>query len=454
MRKRKTLQADCLTPVSMYLRIAGKDKSLLESIPRDREDGRYSILAINPVHHLQFSGTEFSCDTHTYPCHDPLKEVERYVFTEGPVLEDLPFQGGAIGYASYDLAFVYEPTAFLPEDTLGLPEMQFFLYETFLIFDHQTERITIVVENQYSQRSEQALEDELSQLIAALHTPTIAEQSAATHPRLTFTSNFTQVRFEAVVQEAKTHIEAGDFFQAVPSQRLSAPFTGSAFDYYRHLRVTNPSSYLYFIEFPDVTIIGSSPESLVRVKNQTVTTNPIAGTRRRGYTKQEDQQLAEELLHDEKERAEHQMLIDLGRNDLGKVAEIGSVRLPLFMQIERYRHVMHIVSLVEATLATTQTPMDALKATLPAGTVSGAPKIRAMQRIYEWEPSRRGIYAGAIGYLSQDRQADFAIAIRTMIIKDGQAHVQAGAGVVYDSDPTSEYEETLQKAKALLEVRA
>lgn len=286
-----------------------------------------------------------------------------------------------------------------------------------------------------------------------LLTPSKEEMHAPKVEELTFTSNFTKEAFEAVVSKAKEYIENGDMFQVVPSQRLSSPFKGSTFDYYRHLRLSNPSSYLYFLPFDDVTIIGSSPESLVRVKKQTVTTNPIAGTRKRGQTKAEDQALAEALSQDKKERTEHQMLVDLGRNDIGKVAVSGSVHLPLFMQIERYRHVMHLVSVVEATLADNQTAMDALKATLPAGTVSGAPKIRAMQRIYEWEPSRRGIYAGAVGYLSQDGQADFAIAIRTMIVKDGQAHVQAGAGIVYDSDPSSEYAETLQKAKALLEVK-
>lgn len=453
MRKMKEVMSDCCTPVSMYLRVTGKNKSLLESIPREREDGRYSILAINPVHHLQYKDQTFFLDDTSYPCSDPLKELERLTVIHNLLPEFLPFQGGAIGYVSYDLAFVYEATPFLPNDDLALPEMQFFLYETFLIFDHQKETITLVADNQYSHRDEQSLEQELAALETMLLTPSKEEMHAPKVEQLTFTSNFTKEAFEAVVSKAKEYIENGDMFQVVPSQRLSSPFKGSTFDYYRHLRLSNPSSYLYFLPFDDVTIIGSSPESLVRVKQQTVTTNPIAGTRKRGQTKAEDQALAEELSQDEKERAEHQMLVDLGRNDIGKVAVSGSVHLPLFMQIERYRHVMHLVSVVEATLADNQTAMDALKATLPAGTVSGAPKIRAMQRIYEWEPSRRGIYAGAVGYLSQDGQADFAIAIRTMIVKDGQAHVQAGAGIVYDSDPSSEYAETLQKAKALLEVK-
>lgn len=238
----------------------------------------------------------------------------------------------------------------------------------------------------------------------------------------------------------------------VPSQRLKAEFKGEPFDYYRRLRVTNPSMYLYFLDFGETYVVGSSPESLVSVKDGIVTTNPIAGTRKRGKTIEQDAVLEKELINDEKERAEHLMLIDLGRNDVGRVSEIGSVEVPVYMTVEKYRFVMHIVSVVTGRLKAELSAMDALKVTLPAGTVSGAPKIRAMQRIYELEPVKRNIYAGAVGYLSKNDQADFAIAIRTMVIHKGIAYVQAGAGIVHDSDPAKEYEETLQKAKALLEV--
>ncbi|MFV0557935.1 MAG: anthranilate synthase component I [Enterococcus sp.] len=452
MRLVKKMNGDCLTPVSLYLRLSGESKCLLESIPRESDTGRYSIIAFNPVHHITFQEGVFACGEKKYLCSDPLKELEKYVFTDQVLKEQLPFQGGAIGYAGYDLAATYEDLGTLPPDELGIPEMQFYLFENFVIYDHQQEEITIVVENSYSQ----ATESELAAKLAQIEQEVLQVQAIESQPLekidLSFSSNFTQAEFEAVVKKAKQKITEGDMFQVVPSQRLTADFPVDPFAYYRHLRLSNPSAYLYFLDFPDVKIIGSSPESLVRVKGDIVTTNPIAGTRKRGATKAEDDDLAKELVEDPKEIAEHKMLIDLGRNDLGKVSELGSVTIPLFMTIEWYRYVMHIVSLVAGKLKPSATAMDALKATLPAGTVSGAPKIRAMQRIYQWEPVRRNIYAGAVGYLSQDNQADFAIAIRTMMVKDQKAYVQAGAGIVFDSDPTSEYFETLQKAKALLEV--
>lgn len=452
MRKIKTLTGDCLTPVSLYLRLSGQQKCLLESIPRDTDTGRYSIIAFDPVHHIRYTKGAFMIDERSYACEDPLKELEKYVFTDNQLSEKLPFQGGAIGYAGYDVAAAYENIGPLPKDEFQVPEMQFFVFETFVIYDHQHEEVTIVVENSYSNKTEADLNAKLAAIEKEILQVQESENLPLTKVELNFTSNFTQAQFEETVRKAKEYIVSGDLFQVVPSQRLTAEFTVPPFDYYRHLRLTNPSAYLYYLDFPDVKIIGSSPESLVHVKDGRVTTNPIAGTRKRGATKAEDDVLAQELLTDEKERAEHQMLIDLGRNDIGKVSEIGSVTIPLFMTIERYRYVMHIVSLVEGQLKQGLTAMDALKATLPAGTVSGAPKIRAMRRIYEWESVRRGIYAGAVGYLSQDNQADFAIAIRTMVVKDQKAYVQAGAGIVFDSDPTSEYFETLQKAKALLEV--
>lgn len=269
---------------------------------------------------------------------------------------------------------------------------------------------------------------------------------------MSYKSNYTKDEYMGLVKKAKTYIQEGDFFQIVLSQRLEADFTVKPFDYYRKLRLLNPSPYLYFIDFGDTVLIGSSPESLIKTKGRTVITNPIAGTRRRGATKPEDELLASELLSDEKELAEHRMLVDLGRNDIGKIAETGSVHVPVYLTIERYRFLMHLVSVVEGTLKTGLTAIDALRSTLPAGTVSGAPKIRAMERIYEWENVKRGPYAGAVGYLTKNGDSDFALSIRTMVLHNGKAYVQAGAGIVYDSDPESEYLETLQKAKALLEV--
>ncbi|MGX7198862.1 anthranilate synthase component I [Enterococcus nangangensis] len=452
MRIVRELNGDCLTPVVAYLRLKGGQKSLLESIPREQEEGRYSIIAFDAVHYLSFKDGYFIMDERRYAVADPLKELEKYVLTTENLLTDLPFQGGAIGYASYDLASVYENLGTLPVDELDIPEMAFYLYESFVVYDHQKEKLLLVADNCYSHVATAVLKERIAKMTRELQTPSPLESKPVANIQLTFSSNTQQHEFETLVEKAKEKIIAGDLFQVVPSQRLKAAFPYDPFDYYRKLRLSNPSPYLYYLDLPAVKIIGSSPESLVRVKGKRVTTNPIAGTKKRGATKEEDEALAKSLLADEKERAEHQMLIDLGRNDLGKVSAVGSVEVPLYMTIERFRYVMHIVSLVTGTLKKEASAMDALKATLPAGTVSGAPKIRAMQRIYQWEKVRRNVYAGAVGYLSQNGNADFAIAIRTMMLKDATAYVQAGAGIVYDSDPTSEYFETLQKAKALLEV--
>lgn len=453
MQQTKEIQADYLTAVSAFLRIKGKNKCLLESIPRDKSQGRYTIIAWNPIKEITVREKLFEISgTPPYQVEDPLKELERQILmTETPV-EGLPFQGGGIGYVGYDVIASYEVLGAMPTDETGIPDIHFYLFDSYLVFDHLNERILLVESDSYSKRSEAALKAALVQTANELSQPAAEEVKALKLKKMTYTSNFSKAEFESTVKKIKQYITAGDMFQMVPSQRLTAECLNEPFDYYRRLRVENPSSYLYFMDFTDTFIVGSSPERLVSVKDGIVTTNPIAGTRKRGETIEEDQQLAAELLEDEKERAEHLMLIDLGRNDIGKISELGTVEVPTYMVIEKYRFVMHIVSVVTGKLKKEHTAMDALKATLPAGTVSGAPKIRAMQRIYELEPVKRGIYAGAVGYLSKNNQADFAIAIRTMVIHKGKAYVQAGAGIVYDSDPEKEYEETLQKAKALLEV--
>lgn len=452
MRKTKEVMADHLTMIAAYLRLNGTKKSLLESIPRDKSKGRYSIIGVNPVHEIQAKGTELVIDDHRIETKDPLGEIEKFVIRESVEESPLPFDAGMIGYVGYDTFALYEDLGQIPQDALGIPDIHFYVYESFVLFDHTNEKMTLVQDNVYSNRSEKALDDALLQMEKALLTPSKEEQKTIQLSKLTFKSNTSKEQYMAMVTKAKEYIQAGDIFQMVPSQRLSAPFEGNSFDYYRKLRLSNPSAYLYYLDFGETKVIGSSPESLVSVKNRQVLTNPIAGTRKRGETVEEDSRLAEDLLRDEKERAEHQMLVDLGRNDIGKISEIGSVTVPVYMTIEKYRFVMHIVSVVEGRLKEGLSSLDALKATLPAGTVSGAPKIRAMQRIYQMEPVKRNIYAGAIGYLTKNDFSDFAIAIRTMVIHQGVAHVQAGAGVVYDSDPETEYLETLQKAKALMEV--
>ena len=310
----------------------------------------------------------------------------------------------------------------------------------------------MVEENLYSGRSEAEQASSLEQVLAQLARPAKEEFQDKDLHALHFHNHLEQKEFEEMVALARDYIRKGDMFQCVLSQRFSAEVTGNPFDFYRNLRVTNPSNYLYFYDFGDYQIIGASPESLVSVKNGIVTTNPIAGTRPRGATDEEDKALATDLLSDEKETAEHRMLVDLGRNDIGRISETASVQVTKYMEVELFRYVMHLTSVVKGRLLPELTAMDALKSTLPAGTVSGAPKIRAMRRIYELETEKRGVYAGAIGYLSATGDMDFAIAIRTMILKNQTAYVQAGAGIVYDSIAQNEYQETINKAKSMTRI--
>lgn len=447
MKKVKKIINKKINPLTIYYSLKENGTCLFE---RKSEKKDYAIIAFAPVKRLTFQNGEFFNGNEHYPCSDPLKEVEKYVLEEDEHQSDLLFQGGALGYVGYDVAACYETIGEIPTDELNVPDLQFYLYESYVIYDKQRESCTLIVGNTYSKAGEIELAARLEDLEQKL-LKEVALPELELSP-LHFTSNFSQSEFEAVVKLAKEKIVAGDLFQVVPSQRLSAEFSMEPFTYYRQLRATNPSAYLYYLDFPDVQVIGSSPESLVTVEGNLVTTNPIAGTRKRGANEQEDEELAKDLRSDPKEIAEHRMLVDLGRNDLGKVAVRGTVEVPTYLTIERYRYVMHLVSVVTGKLKSEHTAMDALKATLPAGTVSGAPKIRAMTRIYQWETVKRSIYAGAVGFLGQNDQADFAIAIRTMIIKAGMAHIQAGAGIVYDSEPTSEYFETMQKAKTLMEV--
>lgn len=446
-----TMYHTTLTDTQLYRHVRMKQACLFHYTTSSNE--QLSVVGFDPVYHLTFKDQLLTVNGESTPCLDPLHALEDYTYTDEAPSLDLPFQGGAIGYTSYDLAFVYEPLTHQAIDILQLPDMQFYLYETFIVLNETTKTVSIICSNMYSHIEEAILDSRLRLLKEEL---ALLEQQTESFEHslvpIKFSSSMSTTQFQAVVRKAKEYIQTGDLFQVVPSQRLSASFTQDVLAYYHELAKENPTTYRYLLSFPDVVVVGCSPETLVKVEQRTVTTNPIAGTRKRGKTDFEDQAFAQDLLQDEKERAEHQMLVDLGRNDLGKVSQIGSVRLPLFMQIKRYHHVMHLASIVQATLLESVRPIDALKATLPAGTVSGAPKIRAMKRIYEFEATTRGIYAGGIGFLSHDQQLDFAIAIRTMIIKDEIAHVQAGAGIVFDSEPELEYQETLNKAKTLLEV--
>ncbi|MGM9887343.1 MAG: anthranilate synthase component I [Lactococcus sp.] len=454
MKITKEIKTDILTPVSIYLRLQGKNKVILESSPRESEQSRFSIIAINPVHHIKYENHLLTIDGQVTETEDPLKTIEALVHQPEIEKSDLPFESGAIGYAGFDTFEFYEKikVKHLLEDPIGTPDIYFMLYESYAIFDHKKELLTLVEDNAYSGRSEEALVSAMTEKMQALSALSKSENQFLENKKLSFTSNQTKKEFEEKVKQAKELIHQGDMFQIVLSQRLTAKFSGNAFNYYRGLRINNPSSYMYCIEFDHFYVIGCSPERLVAVKDGCVSTNPIAGTRKRGKTDIEDQKLIAELKADEKECAEHRMLVDLGRNDIGKISEFGTVKVTHFMEIEKYRYVMHITSEVKGKLKKNLTAMDALVSTLPAGTLSGAPKNRAYQRIYEFENQKRGIYGGAVGYLTKHDECDFAIAIRTMVLKDQLAHVQAGAGIVFDSIPEQEYEETLNKAKGLLEI--
>ena len=446
---KKILPADTLTPILAYMRVQGDHKVILESIPREKENARFSIVAYNPVFEVVYqdgilyeNGKALEQDPFDY-----LHQI-----TVKGLTSDLPFAGGAIGFAGYDMIGVYEEIGRIPQDTIGTPDMHFFIYESYVIFDHKKEKVYVVEDNIYSGRSNDAVRQSLGQVVTNLQTQAPNEFTPQALQALQFSNHIEKEVFMEMVDQAKKLIREGDMFQCVLSQRFSADFEGDPLDYYRNLRVTNPSNYLYFYDFGDYQIIGASPESLVSVKKGEVTTNPIAGTRPRGATEEEDQALAHELLHDIKETAEHRMLVDLGRNDIGKIAQNGTVEVTKYMEVEYFRYVMHLTSVVKGQLLPHLTALDALKATLPAGTVSGAPKIRAMRRIYELEQEKRGVYAGAIGYLSATGDMDFAIAIRTMILKNQKAYVQAGAGIVYDSVPENEFYETINKAKSMTRI--
>lgn len=450
MRQIKTIDADTLTVISAYFRLRGEHSFLLESVPTDSEKSRYSIIALDPVHEFKTNGMLVTVDGQTSESKDPLLALQNLVVVQEQPVEEFPFQGGAIGYVGFDTVACYEKLENQPKDEVDMPDSHLFLYENFVIFDHRQEKIKIVVDNVYSGR--QNLEHVVLAIENKLKLPVADELVPVKLHELNPKSNVTPEQFKEIVNHTKELIQEGDMFQMVPSQRFSFEFEDKPFDFYRQLRRTNPSPYMYYMDYGDYQIIGSSPESLVTVRGETVTTNPIAGTRKRGQTLTEDVAIAKELKTNEKELAEHRMLVDLGRNDLGKVSEYGSVKVTTLLEIQKYRYIMHLVSEVSGKLRAHTPAIEALKATLPAGTVSGAPKVRALQRIYEMEPVKRGVYAGAIGYLSRDNQMDFAIAIRTMVVKSNKGYVQAGAGIVYDSIAENEYQETLNKAKALLRV--
>jgi anthranilate synthase component 1 len=466
--------ADMETPVSAYCKIASDAYSfLLESVVGGEHIARYSFIGIDPYLVMKHDGniatlhrpaSNMDTSIEEIPCFDPLvlvqAELEQYYLVDplGIEHDSLPsFHGGAVGYLAYETAARFEHLPVPEKDALGLPLAIFCFTETVLVFDHLKHRVRIVthlhldtpdLEAEY-ERVLAIIEDIEQRLHKAPHLPEepdFENDIVASE----ITSNRTPIEFESMVCKAQEYIREGDIFQVVLSQRLSRHVNAAPFTIYRALRSINPSPYMFFLDLQDIHIIGASPELLVRVEDGEVTIHPIAGTRRRGEDSQSDQELADELKNDPKERAEHVMLVDLGRNDVGRVSIPGSVKVSQFMEIERYSHVMHLVSNVTGQLRPDLTSYDALRAGFPAGTVSGAPKIRAMEIISELEGEQRGIYAGAVGYFSHSGNLDTAITLRTMVVQNGRAYIQAGGGIVADSTPSEEYQESLNKAKALL----
>ena len=455
--------ADCETPVSAFAKIdEGPCAYLLESVEGGEKWARYSFLGSGSPTVIQGSDRELVLAEgrrrRRIPVATDVLASLRGVMAEyRPVpVAGLPrFCGGAVGYLSYDVVRQFERLPSLRKDVLGLPQVSFLLTDTLLIFDNVAQTIKVVANAHVADRGyRKAYADAVHRIdgmIARLRTGRrpAPPRPAARRPPV-FLSNMSKADYEKMVLQVKDYIKAGDIFQGVPSQRWQASIRARPFDIYRALRVINPSPYMYYLRFPDVELVGSSPEVLVRCEDGLVQLRPIAGTRRRGATDEEDQALREELLANAKERAEHVMLVDLGRNDVGRVASPGTVRVKDFMVVEQYSHVMHLVSQVEGKLAPGKDAYDVLRACFPAGTVSGAPKIRAMEIIEELEPSRRGPYAGAVGYLGFSGNMDTCINIRTVVVKGRQAFIQAGGGIVADSDPEAEYVETCNKAKAMM----
>ena len=482
------IAADLETPVSAFLKVSRGDYSfLLESVRGGEKWGRYTFLGSEPSMVLRARGSQFDLirpanggnaptsieSRKTDNCFESLRrELKRF---RAPELPDLPrFFGGAVGFLAYDLVRLFEPR--IPNtvrDDLGVPELYLMFTDTVLVFDNVRQSLKIIANVALDEFSSidagyRAAHDRIERTIARLRLPAVQPtldgwgpnrrfapglapwQKTAASDEIAITSNMTREDYASKVVAAKDYIGAGDIIQVVPSQRFEARLTAHPFNLYRSLRTINPSPYMFYVRLGDFTLVGASPETMVRVDGRQITLRPIAGTRRRGANEDEDAALERELLADPKELAEHIMLVDLGRNDVGRVARIGSVKVTELMTVERYSHVMHIVSNVVGELSEGMDAFDAFRATFPQGTVPGAPKIRAMEIIDELEPVRRGVYAGAVGYFSFTGNTDTAIALRTLLIKGDRVYIQAGGGVVADSDPLAEYEESCAKARAMI----
>lgn len=462
----KEIPADLLTPLSAFLKVAehADYAFLFESVEGGEQVARYSFLGKDPFLVLRARDGEVVTEQGGVATVDGGNFVDRLrrVMSDyrAPQVPGMPrFTGGAVGFLGYDAAAWFEPSleaAWARRDapSTGDDEAAFMVFDTILAFDHVKHRLLVIANARVDPETD--LDAAYRFACARIHflerelERSLSEPAATASGPREVRSNTSRGAFEGAVRTAKDHIAAGDVFQVVLSQRFDIPVTADPFSVYRALRQVNPSPYMYFIRMGGLSLVGSSPEMLVRVEGRQVLTHPIAGTRPRGRDDAEDRRLAEELQQNEKERAEHVMLVDLGRNDVGRVSDYGTVRVSQFMALERYSHVMHLVSRVEGRLREDRDRLDALAACFPAGTVSGAPKIRAMEIISDLEPTKRGIYAGAVGYVDFAGNLDCCITIRTITLRDGRARVQAGAGIVADSDPAAEYDETRDKASALL----
>jgi anthranilate synthase component 1 len=471
----KEILADLETPVSAYLKVSKNDdySFLLESVEGQERVGRFSFLATNPKLIFKSKGADISIidyikkkalkfKTKTNPLDEIRKIMNRYRFVK---LAQLPrFCGGFVGYIGYDCVRFFEKLENKTSDDLNFPDSLLMLAEDLLIFDHVQKTIKIIccayVQDKSDSELRKAYKDTLGRIdhlhikLSAKLKPSLKEARAQEIKDIKFSSNIVKKTFTSSVERAKQYIRAGDIIQVVLSQRFSMPVKCEPLTVYRNLRSINPSPYMFFLKLKDLILVGSSPEMLVRCEDSFVQTRPIAGTRPRGQNEAQDERLKQELLNDPKEKCEHTMLVDLGRNDLGRVCEFKSVHLSEFMKVEMYSHVMHIVSNVCGKLKKNKDIFDALIAAFPAGTVSGAPKVRAMEIIEELEKNRRGPYAGCVGYFSFSGNLDSCITIRTIVINQGRAYVQAGAGIVADSKPEKEFQETINKAKAMLEAIA
>jgi anthranilate synthase component I len=462
----REIAADLETPVSAFLKVARDDYAfLLESVRGGEKWGRYTFLGSEPSMVIRARknrmdiirpgrGVEVRSVTNAFE--ELRAEVKRL---RAPELPALPrFFGGAVGFLAYDIVRCFEKIPETAHDDLGVPDLYLMFTDTVLCFDNVRQTLKIIAnvpveEFATTRLAYESARVKIDNIIERLKTPASIprlEGTTAIANDATITSNQTREGYMAMVNAAKEYVAAGDIIQVVPSQRFEAPLTAHPFNIYRSLRTINPSPYMFYLRLGDLTLVGASPEVMVRVEGRDITLRPIAGTRPRGMTEADDKKMEDELLADPKERAEHVMLVDLGRNDVGRVSEIGSVKVTELMVVERYSHVMHIVSNVVGKLRDGLDAFDAFAATFPQGTVSGAPKIRAMEIIDELETVRRGVYAGAVGYFSFTGNTDTAIALRTLLIKNNRVYIQAGGGVVADSDPGAEYEESVNKARAMV----